>query len=94
MTEYWIKEIKGQLNDILEIIWVDCDILDPFWIFAICENNINIPVLRFGYKTGSNIPLYVITEGCTGVPSLNRLFKNNLLIHLKPYTSSKLKYSN
>ena len=86
MTEYWVKEIKGQLSEILEILWVDCNVHNPSGIFAIFENNIYIPITRFGYRTGSNIPLYAITEGRTGRTSVNRLFKINLLIRLKPFT--------
>ena len=42
MIEYWVKEIKGQLNDIEEISWVNCNIHNPSGIFTIFENNINI----------------------------------------------------
>ena len=58
MVEYWVKEIKGQLNEIDEISWVDCDIHNPSGIFTIFENNIHFPILRFGYRTKSNTLRY------------------------------------
>ena len=76
----------GHISEILEIIWVDCDVHNPSGIFAILENNIYIQILRFGYRTGSNIPLYAITEERTGLTSFNRLFKINLLIRVRPLT--------
>ena len=46
------------------------------------ENNIKLPILRFGYRSGRNIPLYAITEGRPGCTSLNPLFKIILVIRV------------
>ena len=45
---------------------MDCDIQTPSEMLAIFENNIELPILRFVYRTGSNIPHYAITEGRSG----------------------------
>ena len=65
-----------------EIIWFDCNIHNRSKFLTLFENNIKHPILRFGYRRGSNIPLYAITEGRTGHISLNRLFKIILVIRV------------
>ena len=77
MFEYYLKEIKSHMITNEDIIWLDCDTNTTF-----NENNIQYPVLRFGYRSGSNLPLYAITEGRTGRTSLNRLFKIILVIRV------------
>ena len=78
MIEYRVKEINGHMNGNEDIIWIDCNIQNSSAFLTLFENNIKLPVLRFGYR-GSNIPLYAITEGRTGRTSLNRLFKSILV---------------
>ena len=82
MFEYYVKEIKGHMIGNEEIIWLDCNIHNRSDLLNLCENSNKLPILRFGYRRGSNIPLYAITEGRTGRTSLNRLFKIILVIHM------------
>ena len=82
MFEYYVKEIKGYMIGNEEIIWLDCNIHNRSNLLSLCENSIKLPILRFGYRHGSNIPLSAITEGRTGRTSLNRLFKIILVIRV------------
>ena len=82
MFEYYVKEIKGHMIENEDIIWLDCNIHNGSNVLTFLENNIKLPILRYGYRRGSNMPLYAITEGRTGCTSLNRLFKIILLIRM------------
>ena len=82
MIEYQVREIKGHMIGNEDIIWLDCNIQNSSAFIIFFENNIKLPVLRFGYRRGSNIPLYAITEGRTGRTSMNRLFKIILVIRV------------
>ena len=82
MIEYYIKEINGHMIGNEDIIWLDCNINNSSNLITLDKINTKLPVLRYGYRRGSNIPLYAITEGRTGRTSLNRLFKIILVIRL------------
>ena len=83
MIEYYVKEIKGHEIGNAEILWLDCNIHNRSDGLTLFENNIKLPILSFGYRSGSNIPLYAITEGRTGRTSLNRLFKIMLVVRVR-----------
>ena len=82
MIEYYAKEIKGHMIGNEEIIWLECNIYNRLNTLSLFENNIELPIIRFGYRSGSDIPLYAITEGRTGRTSLNRLSKIILVIRV------------
>ena len=82
MFEYYVQEIKGHMIENEEVIWLDCNMHNRSDLLSLFKNNIKLPILRFGYRRGSNIPLYAITEGRTGRTSLNRLFKIILVIRV------------
>ena len=82
MIEYYVKEIKGHEFGNADILWLDCNIHNRSEVLTLFENNIKLPILRFGYRSGSNIPLYAITEGRTGCTSLNRLFKLMFVVYV------------
>ena len=72
MIEYQVKEIKGHIIGSKDIIWIDCIIHNSSNFLTLFENYIKLPILRFGYRRGGNIPLYAIIERRTGCTSLNR----------------------
>ena len=82
MIEYQVKEIKGHMIGNEDIIWIDCNIHSSAEFLTLFENNIKLPIIRYGYRRGSNMPLYAITEWRTGCTSFNRLFKIILVIRV------------
>ena len=65
-----------------DITWLDCNIHNGSNVLTFSENYIKLPILRYGYRRGSSMPLYAITEGRTGCTALNRLFKIILVIRM------------
>ena len=82
MIEYQVKEINGHMIGNEDNILIDCNIYNTADCLTLFENNIKLPILRYGYRRGSDMPLYAITEGRTGCTSLNRLFKIILVIRV------------
>ena len=82
MIEYYVKEIKGHMIENEDILLIECYIHNGSNVLHLSENNSKLPILRYGYRRGSNIPHFAITEGRTGCTSLNRLFKIILVIRV------------